>query len=204
MNVRVRRRPGRPVGGRPVVDRDLLLDAAERVIARDGNGASLEAIAIEAGVTKPIVYARVGSRADLSNALAARLSDRLLAAGGEAIDGDLDHRTLADLFRRSLEIIDTNRELLLYVTRGTGDDTPERTLFLASRSAEPLAQLLADMRRRGGADDSVALPWAYAMVGMINLVSLWWLDARDRPADVLADQLAELVWSGLSTRAPGA
>jgi len=57
-----------------------MLDAAERVIARDGNGASLEAIATEAGVTKPIVYARVGSRAELSNALAARLADRLIAA----------------------------------------------------------------------------------------------------------------------------
>ncbi|MFN6122044.1 MAG: TetR/AcrR family transcriptional regulator [Actinomycetes bacterium] len=204
MNVRVRRRPGRPVGGRPVVDRDLLLDAAERVIARDGNGASLEAIAVEAGVTKPIVYARVGSRAELSNALASRLSDRLLAAGREAIDGDLDHRTLAALFRSNLEILDAHRELFLYVTRGTGDDTPERTLFLAGRSATALAELLADSRRRGGADDSVALPWAYGIVGVINLVSLWWLDARDRPADVLADQLAELVWSGLSASSPDA
>lgn len=204
MNVRVRRRPGRPVGGRPVVDRDLLLDAAERVIARDGNGASLEAIAVEAGVTKPIVYARVGSRAELSNALASRLSDRLLAAGREAIDGDLDHRTLAALFRSNLEILDAHRELFLYVTRGTGDDTPERTLFLAGRSATALAELLADSRRRGGADDSVALPWAYGIVGVINLVSLWWLDERDRPADVLADQLAELVWSGLSASSPDA
>ena len=186
------------------MDRDLLLDAAERVIARDGNGASLEAIAVEAGVTKPIVYARVGSRAELSNELASRLSDRLLEAGRTAIDGALDHRTLAALFRSSLEILDAHRELFLYVTRGTGDDTPERTLFLAGRSATALAELLADSRRRGGADDSVALPWAYGIVGVINLVSLWWLDERDRPADVLADQLAELVWSGLSASAPDA
>jgi hypothetical protein len=32
---------------------------------------------------------------------------------------------------------------------------------------------------------------------MLNLVSLWWIEERDRSADVLADQLAELVWSGL-------
>jgi AcrR family transcriptional regulator len=204
MNVRVRRRPGRPAGGRPVVDRDLLLDAAERVIARDGSGASLEAIAVEAGVTKPIVYARIGSRADLSNALAARLSDRLLNGGRAAIDGELGLRTLSALFRSNLELLDTHRELFLYVTRGTADDTPERTLYLAGRSAGALAELLADWRRRSGADDGVALPWAYGIVGMINLVSLWWLDERDRPADVLADQLAELVWSGLATATPPA
>lgn len=204
MNVRVRRRPGRPAGGRPVVDRELLLDAAERVIARDGSGASLEAIAVEAGVTKPIVYARVGSRAELSNALAARLSGRLLDGGRAAIDGELSRRRLAALFRSNLELLDSNRELFLYVTRGTADDTPERTLYLAGRSAGALAELLADWRRRSGVDDSVALPWAYGIIGMINLVSLWWLDERDRPADVLADQLAELVWSGLSVRTPDA
>jgi hypothetical protein len=39
---------------------------------------------------------------------------------------------------------------------------------------------------------------------MLNLVSLWWIDERDRPADVLADQLAELVWSGLAAGAGAA
>ena len=48
---------------------------------------SLETIAFEAGVTKPIVYARVGGRTDLANALAERLSDRLVAAARTAIDG---------------------------------------------------------------------------------------------------------------------
>ena len=47
----VTRRPGRPVGGQLEVDREQVLDAAERVIARDGAGASIEAVAAEAGVT---------------------------------------------------------------------------------------------------------------------------------------------------------
>jgi AcrR family transcriptional regulator len=206
VNVNVRRRPGRPAGGQHVVDRDVVLDAAERVIARDGNGASLEAIAVEAGVTKPVVYARVGSRAELSNALAARLAERLIAAAGAEIGNGsrLDRIILAAFFRSSLETIGAHRELFLYVTRGAADDTPERTLYLAGRSAAPLAELLADWRTRRGDDVAVAVPWAYAIVGMLNLVSLWWIDERDRPADVLADQLAELVWSGLAAGATGA
>ena len=43
------RRRGRPPGGQPVADRDAILDAAERVIAREGSGASLDAVAAEAG-----------------------------------------------------------------------------------------------------------------------------------------------------------
>jgi AcrR family transcriptional regulator len=183
-----------------VVDRDLLLDAAERVIARDGNGASLEAIALEAGVTKPIVYARVGSRAELSNALAARLAERLLAAASAEVGSSrLDRTTLSAFFRTSLETIGAHRELFLYVTRGAGDDTPERTLYLAGQSAVPLADLLRRWRLRHGHDASVAVPWAYAIIGMLNLVSLWWIEESDRPADLLAEQLARLVWSGLES-----
>jgi AcrR family transcriptional regulator len=176
-----------------------VLDAAERVIARDGNGASLEAIAFEAGVTKPVVYARVGGRAALSNALAERLAMRLVAAAGAEMDsnGSLDRTTLAAFFRSSLEMIGAHSELFLYVTRGATEDAPERRLYLAGKSAGPLAVLLSQWRVRNGHDGAVALPWAYAIIGMLNLVSLWWIEEHDRPADVLADQLAELVWPGL-------
>jgi AcrR family transcriptional regulator len=186
------------VGGEHVVDREVLLDAAELVIARDGGGASLEAIALEAGVTKPVVYARVGSRAELSNALATRLAQRLIAAASSEIGSSrLDRVTLAAFFRTSLETIGAHRELFLYVTRGAADDTPERALYLAGRSAVPLAELLTRWRTRHDNDAAVAMPWAYAIIGMLNLVSLWWIAENDRPATVLADQLAELVWTGL-------
>jgi AcrR family transcriptional regulator len=198
MSSRVRRGRGRPAGGHQVVDRELLLDAAERVIARDGSGASLEAIATEAGVTKPIVYARVGSRAELSNALAARLADRLIdAARGEVGNGRLDRDTLAAFLRTTLETIGAHRELFLYVTRGSADDTSERALYLAGKSAQPLAELLARWREHHGHDASVAVPWAYGIIGMLNLVSLWWIEEGGQPVGALADQLAELVWSGI-------
>lgn len=199
MTVRVRRRPGRPVGGQPVVDRNLLLDAAERVIRRDGAGASLEAIAIEAGVSKPIVYARIGSRTELANALAQRLTDRLLAAPGLELSTRAYQRsTLAAFIKSTLETIGEHRELFLYVTRGAADDTPERTLYFAERSALPLATLLVRWRVRHDLDATLAVPWAYAIIGMLNLVSLWWINEPDRSADVLADQIAELLWSGLA------
>jgi AcrR family transcriptional regulator len=197
------RRPrGRPAGGEHVVDRERLLDAAERVIARDGNGASLESIATEAGVTKPIVYARVGSRAELSNALAARLADRVIAAAGQGISSrSLDRASLAGLFRATFETMRAHRELFLYVTRGAGDDTAERTLYFAGTSARPLADLLARWRARQGHDEAVALPWAYAIVGMLNVVSLWWLTDQERSVNDLADDLATLVWSGMGADA---
>lgn len=181
------------------MEREALLDVAERVIARDGNGASLDAIASEAGVTKPIVYARVGSRAELANALAERLADRLMAAVTARVATEQpDRAALAALFRTILETVGEHRELFLYVTRGAGDDTPQRTLYLAGRSAQPLAGLLAAWRAERGADPTVALPWAYGIIGMLNLAALWWMEESDRSAAEVADQLADLVWHGLA------
>ncbi len=199
MSIRVGRRPGRPTGGRHVVNREVVLDAAERAIRRDGSGVSLEAIALEAGVTKPIVYARVGGRTDVANALAERLADRLVAAAGTAVGVQpFSQAMLAALIQSNLVTVEAHRELFLYVTGGTSDESPLRTLYLAERSTRPMAMQFAMQRTEQGQDPAVALPWAYAVVGMLQLVSLWWLTEADRTADQLADQLAELLWSGFS------
>jgi AcrR family transcriptional regulator len=197
------RRPrGRPRGGEHVVDREGLLDLAEQVIARDGHGASLDAIALEAGVTKPIVYARIGGRAALADALAVRLAERLNAAalGVLGSAAPLDRALLAALFRTTLETVGAHRELFLYVTRGTAGDTPERTLYLAGHSAAPMAELLAHWRSASGRDPDVAVPWAYAVIGMLNLATLWWTEESSLTAAELASMLADLVWPAL---APG-
>ena len=126
VNVRARRGPGRPAGGKLVVDRELLLDAAERVIARDGAGASIEAIAAEAGVTKPIVYARVGARAELCEALAERFTDRLTKSARDRV--------------KSLE---PSRDALVQLFRATGD---QQYLARARETADAALELFAGER----------------------------------------------------------
>lgn len=203
VNVRVRRRPGRPSGGRQVVDREHVLDAAERAIRREGANVSMETIAAEAGVTKPIVYARVGGRTELANALSSRLNHRLVANTGVAIDKlSYGKDMVAAFIASNLSTVADHRELFLFVTGGTADDTPERRLYLAEQSTSAMAELLVRWRTRQGLDPAVATPWAYAMIGMLHLVSLWWISDPDRSADELAAHLAELLWNGLSGTQP--
>src|SRR6187402_3159667 len=60
--------------------RPELLDAALRLFLEHGyDGTSMQALADEAGVTKPVVYAAFGSKDDLFRALLAREEDRILA-----------------------------------------------------------------------------------------------------------------------------
>lgn len=192
------RRPGRPVGGQLEVDREQVLDAAERVIARDGAGASIEAVAVEAGVTKPIVYDRVGSRADVATALAERLSERMAVAARAALDGrGFTRSSLASFIEANLRTVVDHRDLFLYVTGGSTDQTSLGRLVLAEQSVTPLSAALKNWRQRAGLDPSVSDSWAYGMVGMLQMASLWVIGSSTADPRVVADQLAELLWFGL-------
>jgi AcrR family transcriptional regulator len=198
-----RRRPGRPAGGEHVADREIVLDAAERAIRREGPNVSLDAIAAEAGITKPIVYARVGGRTDLADALSDRLVERIMTAIADAVSTAPEGRAgMAAFVAAHLATVAADRNVYLYVTGGTSAETPHRTVAVAARSAGPLAEQLATWRSAQGHDPRVALPWAYAIIGMLHLVVLWWISAPDRPADELAEQLTDLLWTGLAGTDP--
>ncbi len=192
------RSPGRPTGGARVVDRDDILKAAEIVIRRDGAGVSLDAVAKQAGVTKPIVYDRVGGRAELADALAQRLADRMVAAAGNSISGPNASGGLASLIENNLNTVAENRELFLYVTGGLTEQTATSRLYLTQRSALPLAEALTKSRISQGLDPSVAIPWAYGIVGMLQTVSLWWISQEQESAAQVASQIAELLAPGLN------
>lgn len=201
MSESVSRRPGRPLGGQLVVDREHVLDAAERVIRRDGAGSSLEAVAVEAGVTKPIVYDRVGGRADLADALAERLSDRMVLATRTALAGEtLSQTGLTRFIEANLRTVADHRELFLYVTGGSTEQTALGRLSLAERSTTPLTKTLAVWRSGIQQDPGVAEAWAFGIVGMLQMVSQWWITQDDRSAEEVARQISELLWNGLPGR----
>ena len=66
------------LGASAVDRRALLLAAADRVVQRDGPDASMNVIAAEAGITKPILYRHFGDKGGLYRALAQRHIEELL------------------------------------------------------------------------------------------------------------------------------
>ncbi len=73
--------------------RPELLDAALRLFLEHGyDGTSMQAVADEAGVTKPVVYAAFGSKDDLFRSLLAREEERILAE----IQGAFENADLSD------------------------------------------------------------------------------------------------------------
>src|SRR5438105_3703503 len=89
--------------------RPLILDAAFEVFLEHGyEGASMEAIARQAGVTKPVVYDCYASKEELFTALLAREEGRIIgqitAALPARVEADLE-RTLADALTAFLRAV---------------------------------------------------------------------------------------------------
>lgn len=62
-----------------------ILDAAARVLLRDGPDATIDGIAAEAGLGKGTVYEYFGSKAQVFTALRNRCNEQILAAGADAV-----------------------------------------------------------------------------------------------------------------------
>jgi AcrR family transcriptional regulator len=196
------RRRGRP----PLVDRARLLDAAESAIRRYGPTVSLDRIAAKAGVTKPVLFAHVGDRQALLHALSARLLTRMEAAAQAAVAAapPSGPGPLESLIRAQLETIASDRHLYAFVNGGGAGATElASTLEFARRSAAPLIAGIADARVRAGLDPAPAEAWGHAIIGVLHMTGLWWLQkpATDRDAAQLAAQLTDLLWNGLAPRA---
>lgn len=201
------RRPGRPAGRTNddgvIADRDALLAAAERLIRKRGPHVSLDAIATEAGVTKPILYRGVGDRDALVEALAQRLFERMLDRLNQLVESASEPReVLGRLVGGYLTLAAEDRNLYLFVTAGgTSDDRLRQSLLLADQAAQQFADRIAAGRDYGeahGSDRTAATVWSYGLVGALHYVALWWLRETTADIDAVTDHLTDLLWLGFS------
>jgi AcrR family transcriptional regulator len=197
------RRPGRPAGRTTadgvIAGRESLLAAAEKLIRKNGPSTSHEAIAIEAGVTKPILYREVGDRDALLNALAERLAVRMAEAiQGLVAQASTPHRGLRSLVAGYLDFAARDRHMYLFVTAGgTRDDRVQQSLLLADGAVRQFAEPIAAYRAAHGADPAVATVWSYGFLGALHFTTLWWLRDQATDIDLVVDQITSLLWSGM-------
>jgi AcrR family transcriptional regulator len=183
-----------------------LLDAAERVILRDGPTTSMNAIAAEAGITKPILYRHFGDKAGLYVALADRHIETLLDNLRAALSQPLPRRerTLAAI-DAWLRLVEGSPELYRFlVHRGQGEEPRVRTrvAVFQRRLGDALAAGIAVELELAEAERDKAKAWAHGIVGMVQAASDWWLDERPFPRADLALHLTDLI-DGAYGRAPG-
>jgi AcrR family transcriptional regulator len=178
--------------------REELLDAADRVVRRTGTEVSMDEIASEAGITKPILYRHFGDKEGLYEALARRYVDELTSA----------LRPVAATRNARERLAAGIDAYLSYIER-----EPERYRFLLGAAEWPRgSEVVGDFRhrqvadcafaagenlRRAGLDPEIGELWANCVSGMVRSAGIWWLESRSMSRASLVEYLTALLWEGV-------
>lgn len=198
--------------------RRQLLEAADRVVLRDGPKASMNAIAAEAGITKPILYRHFGDKGGLYRALAKRHTDALLSALKAALDAPADRRARVeatlDTYLAAIEARPQVYRFLMHPSDSTagadstaaadtqlpeqGFDVGRHSAPLLRRLGEELATVIEERVDLGPDSAQLARVWGHGIVGMMHAAGDWWLGERPCSRAQLVSSLADLLWGRLS------
>jgi AcrR family transcriptional regulator len=174
--------------------------AALRVLAAQGPELPMDAVAAEAGVTKPILYRYFADKAELIAALGQFGSDLLLARLLPAIAADLPARQrVLQAVGSYFSVIDENPNLYWLLatdsTSGGGADQVTRNKQLI---ASALTEVLHDYMRVFGLDTALAEPWAHGVTGLVQATGEWWLSRRLMGRDQVVELVTDLIWAAFA------
>ncbi|HWF54206.1 MAG TPA: TetR/AcrR family transcriptional regulator [Solirubrobacteraceae bacterium] len=185
----------------PRADRERqLLDIAEDLFARHGYEAiSIEDVARQAGITRPVVYDHFGSKEGLYLACVRRARNEFERSLVQAVadDPDPQERLLrgADAFFAILER-DPRRWAILFGVQAPlqgdfGAALTELRRVTVARIAELLAGFAHDV------DPQRLDAYAHAVSGAGEQLGRWWLAHPEVPRAQVSAYLRDFAWQGL-------
>lgn len=183
-----------------------LLDAATRIIRSGGTQVSMDSIAAEAGITKPILYRHFGDRAGLIAALGERFADNLLSELSASLDsGAAPQDLLEKTIDAYLRVVEADPEVYQFISQRIAAEDPEAAAAVGNfirQVAAQVAVVLGEQLRAAGLDSGGAEPMAYGIVGMVHAAGDWWVERRSMPRHRLVSYLTSLLWGGISGLGP--
>ncbi len=179
--------------------RQEFVDAALRVLEEQGPDLLMDAVAAEAGVTKPVLYRYFSDKSALVEALAERgsqiLTERLLPtinAGSPALE------SVRDGVSAYFEVLDEYPNLYWLLARhannGAGGPVQRNKDFIA----RALTAVFGDYLRAFHLDSGPAEPWAYGLTGLVQSTGEWWLQRRTMSRADVVEYVTRLIWAAIS------
>ncbi|MEY2418658.1 MAG: hypothetical protein QOG90_1338 [Actinomycetota bacterium] len=179
--------------------REALLEAAIDGIRKHGPSASMDALAAEAGVTKPILYRHFRDRSGLVSEIAKRFADSLLADLQAALGQTTpEPRTiLASTVDAFLGFIEREPALYRFLVHNRHVQGADFTGFLDEISNR-VALVIGEQLRAAGRDSGSAEPVAHGVVAFVYAAGDWWIERRTMPRPQLVTYLDEFLWAGFN------
>ena len=184
--------------------RQQLLDIGRRLFAERGlDGTSIEEIAAQAGVSKPVVYEHFGGKEGLYAVVVDREVDRFLTMATRLLEGEDTREKFEAAAIALLKYIEENTDGFRILVRDSPPGSGSGTFgSLISDIASQVEYILGDVLKARGYDPKHAPMYAQMLVGMVAFAGQWWLDVRKPKLEVMAAHLVNLAWNGLSQLDP--
>lgn len=182
-----------------------LLDAAMTVFSAEGYQATtMDAVAAEAGVTKPVLYQHFPSKRELFHHLLSEVADRMRSAVVEAVaEATTPHQQVQFGFRAYFTFVATHPDQfrLLFGEGVRSDDTFSGEVHQVERE---IAAVIAELITIDGASATARLALAHGLVGLAEATGRHWaLDAEHVDLHTMTELVTELAWRGLRGRPEG-
>jgi AcrR family transcriptional regulator len=180
--------------------RQQLLDIGRRLFAERGfEGTSIEEVASQAGVSKPVVYEHFGGKEGLYAVVVDREVSQLLSmTTGLLLEGDNTREKFLAAMVALLRYIDENADGFRILVRDSNPTSGSGTFAsLISDIASQVEYILGDVLKVRGYDPKLAPVYAQMLVGMVASAGQWWLDERKPKLEEMAAHLVNLAWNGM-------
>ena len=179
--------------------RNELVDGTLDAIRVRGSNVSMDEIAAEIGVSKTVLYRYFVDKNDLTTAVMMRFAQTTLIPNmAAALTAKLDGYDLTrEIIRVYVDTVAAEPEIYPFVMANSSASKSKAV----AESEQIIARMLGVMLRRrmasAGMDTSGANPWAFMIVGGVQLATHSWMSNRRMTADELIDYLTMLSWSAL-------
>ena len=180
--------------------REQLIRIGRTLFAERGfEGTTVEEIAAKAGVSKPVVYEHFGGKEGLYAVVVDREMRYLQDRFETALQGGSPRELLEKAALVLLDYIEDETDGFLILTR----DAPVASSggsfsSLINDVASRVEHILDRAFKARGYQTRLAGLYSQALVGMVVMTGLWWLEVRKPKKEVVAAHLVNLAWNGLS------
>lgn len=187
-----------------------LLDVAERVFADNSYQATtMELIASEAGITKPVIYDHFRSKDQLLVAVVARAREELLDSTSEALDAVPSSAPIEEYFRAGvrafMEFFERRRgSFRVYMQEAAvaavaGADIEN----LRQEQAREIAERFGDIPQVAGYPMMIREAMAEIMIATNERVASWRLRNPDIDLDTAVEIVMAVLWNGFRSYTEG-
>ncbi|MCW2787173.1 MAG: transcriptional regulator, TetR family [Marmoricola sp.] len=180
--------------------REQLIEISRTVFAERGfDGSSVEEIAARAEVSKPVVYEHFGGKEGLYAVVVDREVRQLLGMMREALTAGSPRVLLEQAAFALLDYIEQSSDGFRILVRDTPLGSASGSyVSIIGDIATRVEGILVDEFKSRGFDAKAAPMYSQMLVGMVSATGQWWLDARKPAKEVVAANLVNLAWNGLS------